>query len=142
MESILTLLTVIDWIANEVHYATDTNNNFYSRHLLSDRVRDFGSAEDDIKECYYLGWLREQPPKDQTIAAYAIKYMESAHGDSAIDKLTDAMVRLSSTIETIKKSVDPKMPAGVHAILDEISKKALTYTFLLSKESMNDGSRS
>lgn len=133
MESILTILLVIDWLCNEVHYAKDTTKNFYSRHLLADRVRDFGSAEDDIKEVYYLGYKLTQPPKDEDIASFAISMKGSLKNGSALSNLLESLDALSDTVENIK-SEDGNIPRGVHAILDDISTRALRYRFLVGAE--------
>lgn len=131
MENILTLLVLIDWLANDVHYAADTTKNFYARHLLADRVRDFGSAEDDIKEKYYLGFRNELPPGDDVIAGYAIKAKADLQGD-ALTRLCDALTLLANTVETFHA-----LPRGVQNILDDISSMALTYKFLCEKEMMS-----
>lgn len=130
MENILTLLVLIDWLANDVHYAVDTTKNFYSRHLLADRVRDFGSAEDDIKEKYYLGFCNELPPGDDVIAGYAIKAKADLQGD-ALKRLCDALSLLATTVESAGGET---LPRGVQNVLDDISSRALTYKFLCEKE--------
>ena len=130
MENILTLLVLIDWLANDVHYAVDTTKNFYSRHLLADRVRDFGSAEDDIKEKYYLGFCDELPPGDDVIAGYAIKAKGEMQGDT-LKRLYDALALLSTTVES---ACGETLPRGIQAILDDISSRSLTYKFLCEKE--------
>lgn len=137
MESILTIILAIDWIANDVHYATDTNQNFYARHLLSDRVRDFGSAEDDIKEVYYLGYKGEQPPSDLDISAYAINLIHGLKAKTSIERLIEVMDILVSEVESAK--AEKNLPGGIHAILDDVSKRALTYLFLLKKENGSNG---
>ena len=132
MESILTLLVVIDWLANDLHYGAD--HNFYARHLLADRVRDFGSAEDDIKEKYYLGWKKEQPPADAQIAEYAIKTKAGFANVEAIFALIEAIEMLIGAVETAKGE---GYPCGVQAVLDDISSRALTNAFLLRKEAQD-----
>lgn len=133
MENILTLLVLIDWLANDVHYAVDTTKNFYARHLLADRVRDFGSAEDDIKEKYYLGFLNELPPGDDVIAGYAIKAKTELNGD-VLERLCGVFSLLSDTVESVGKET---LPRGVQNVLDDISSRSLTYHFLCSKEMMS-----
>lgn len=131
MENILTLLLVIDWLCNDLHYAAEGTDNFYARHLLADRVRDFGSADDDIKECYYLGARGIVPPPDEVIAGYAVKAKSALKG-TVLACLNEAYFMLISAIEDVKK--DEPLPSGVHAVLDEIGKRALTYKFLVTKE--------
>ena len=70
MKNLLALLCVAEWFANDLHYKS-TGIGFYEKHLLADRIRDFGSSEDDIKEKYFLGYKDELPPLDVDIAKTA-----------------------------------------------------------------------
>lgn len=137
MDAILTMLMVIDWFCNDVHYQSK-GDTFYALHLLADRVRDFGSAEDDFKETYYLGQKGQFPPSDATIAQYAIaEYQKIAErSEGCLMRLLDALDVLVHQVEVCKK--DAGLAAGVHAILDNISQKALTYKFLVSNQTGGD----
>lgn len=133
MEKMLAMLCVIDWFANDMHYQS-RGRGFYEKHLLADRVRDFGSAADDIKEGYFLGYKKENPPKDIEICEMAQYIYEKTCSEKQdmLDRLEMIFGILSVQVEDCKK--EPGLPAGVHAILDEISKRALTYKFLVMAE--------
>ena len=45
IKTLLALLCAIDWLANDLHYRSE-GTGFYEKHLLADRIRDFGDAED------------------------------------------------------------------------------------------------
>lgn len=136
-EAILTMLTVVDWVAQDLHYQYE-GLGFYECHLLADRVRDFGSAEDDYKEAYWLGHMNQKPPLDKQITEYATKMYDKIveRNPCLLTRLYDALSVLCDQVEVCKKDA---VPGGVQAILDSISQKALTYKFLVRSEMHRDG---
>ena len=134
MKNLLALLCVAEWFANDLHYKS-TGIGFYEKHLLADRVRDFGSSEDDIKEKYFLGYKGELPPLDVDIA----KTATFAYNKIVQDKSTE-LERLEVVFGLILASVEEckseeNLPSGVQSVLDKISEDALTYKFLVRSES-------
>ena len=67
MKELLAMLCTIDWLANDLHYRS-SGPGFYEKHLLADRVRDFGDVDDELKEAYWLGFKKCVPPYDTEIA--------------------------------------------------------------------------
>lgn len=135
IDEILMLLMVEDWFADDLHY-NSCGKSFYEKHLLADRIRDFGSAMDDLKECYYLGFLNSTPPPTATYAAGAVKTYDDINNsiNSVLEKLKVVLSKICEVIEGLKNE-NKNLPSGVVAILDGISQKALTYKFLVSSES-------
>lgn len=143
MNRVLEDIEVIKWTANNMHYET-RGVSFYQLHLLADRVKDFGSDVDDLKEKYYLGQNMTTPPRDVDIVRRAIdKYEKIIENDDAangdkfyLSALSSAFDLIIADVEAIKK--DTTLYAGIHAILDDISSRALTYKFLVSSQYHND----
>lgn len=133
MDAILTMLIVVGWFANDLHYKS-RGPNFYGDHLLADRVRDFGNLADEFRETYYLGQKGANPPPDAKIASYAIDEYQKVCSRSTglLSRLHDALDVLIHQVEVCKK--DSGTAAGVHAILDDISRRALTYRFLVGAQ--------
>lgn len=138
MDSILEMLMVVDWLANDLHYQFK-GEGFYENHLLADRVRDFGRAEDDLKEVYFLGQLGTTPPLDKDTAMNATADYNKivARNPCLLTRLHDGLDSLARQVEICKK--DAGLASGVHAVLDEISKRALAYRFLVSSQMHRDG---
>ena len=111
---------------------------FYSLHLLADRVKDFGSAEDDLKEGYWLGCLDTTPPSDREIANAAISaYDKVVDGkDCPVARLLDGLTNLGVVVNELKK--DASLNGGVQAILDDISKRTNAYTFLVRAQAQQN----
>lgn len=122
-------MCLVDWLANDLHYKS-RGSEFYEKHLLADRVRDLGD-DDEIKETYWLGFKNMNPPSDAEIAQMTI----DAYGK--ISNESDIFIQLKKAFEYVIEIVErcktePSLPAGIHAILDGISQKALTYKFLMN----------
>ena len=134
MIDILVMLEVVEWLANDLHYKFQ-GPTFYANHLLADRVKDFGSAADDLKEGFWLGCLDTTPPDDKDIAELATNaYNEIINAKPCLlTKLLEGLDRLDSTISDVKK--DTSLNGGVNAILDDISKRVNTYRFLVRAQS-------
>ena len=137
MIDVLVALEVVEWLASDLHY-NSTGLMFYALHLLADRVKDFGSAEDDLKEGYWLGCLDTTPPSDREIANASISaYDKVVDGkDCPIARLLAGLVNLCSAVDGVKS--DASLNGGVHAILDDISKRTNVYTFLVRAQAQHD----
>lgn len=137
MIDVIVMIEVVTWLARDLHYKFQ-GPMFYALHLLADRVKDFGSAEDDLKEGYWLGCLDTTPPADReisnlTVAAYD-KMIEGK--DCPITRLLAGLVSLGSVVDEMKN--DASLNGGVHAILDDIRKRVNTYTFLVRAQAHKD----
>jgi len=137
MIDVLVAIEVVKWLASDLHY-NSTGPMFYALHLLADRVKDFGSAEDDLKEGYWLGCLDTTPPSDREIANAAISaYDKVVDGkDCPIARLLAGLANLCSAVDGMKS--ETSLNGGVHAILDDISKKANTNIFLVRAQSQQN----
>lgn len=124
MLNVLVAIEVVKCLAKDMHYRSN-HEWFYALHLLADKV-DFGSAEDDIKEAYFLGQRAMLPPSEGEIRKLVAERIVEATGDNKklIMRLANACDMLLYSIEEAKR--EPGMFAGVHAILDGISQTALT----------------
>lgn len=129
MEDIVAMLTVIDWIADDIHY-NSRGESFYSLHLMADKIRDFGDAADELKERYWLGFLETTPPSGRYFAQKAISLYQRYEGLAYLDAANKAAKDLVDMVKTISSEKD--LPNGVSAILDEISSHALLCSFFAS----------
>ena len=132
MQDVIVNMIVVEWLCNDLHYKW-RGHPFYGMHLLADRVRDFGSAEDDINETFYLGVEGNNPPADSANAALAIKQYDKVNGENGNytqKTLNDQFSYLAASVKIAKRIEG--LPAGVHSILDNISQKAFAYRFLVT----------
>ena len=132
MQDVIVNLIVVEWLCNDLHYKW-RGHSFYGMHLLADRVRDFGSAEDDINETFYLGFEGNNPPTDSSNAALAIKQYDKVNGENGncpLRSLAAQFSYLAASVETAKRIEG--LPSGIHSILDNISQKAFAYRFLVT----------
>lgn len=128
MEDIVAMLTVIDWIADDIHY-NSRGESFYSLHLMADKIRDFGDAADELKERYWLGFLETTPPSGKYFAQKAISLYGRYEGLGYLDAAKKAATDL---VDMVKSNSPDDLPNGVTAILDEISSHALLCSFFAS----------
>ena len=137
MIDVLVAIEVVKWLASDLHY-NSTGPMFYALHLLADRVKDFDSAEDDLKEGYWLGCLDTTPPSDREIANAAISaYDKVVDGkDCPIARLLAGLANLCSAVDGMKS--ETSLNGGVHAILDDISKRTNVYTFLVRAQAQQN----
>lgn len=137
MIDVLVCLELVKWLADDIHY-NSTGPNFYALHLLADRVKDFGSYSDDLKEGHWLGCLDTTPPNDKEIYELASKAYDRIVNSiqCPLGRLLDALTKLNNSIGEQKK--DSSLNGGVQAILDEISKAANTYTFLVRAQAQTN----
>lgn len=135
MLEVLVAIRIVECLAKDMHYCSN-DEWFYALHLLADKV-DFGSAEDDIKEAYYLGQSM-LPPSENDINKIVVERIGGVPEENKglVSRLGDACETLIYSIEEAKR--EPGMLAGIHAILDGISQTALTIKGLCWR-SLNDG---
>ena len=129
MEEIIAMLTVIDWISDDIHY-NSRGPEFYGLHLMADKCRDFGDAADEIKEKYWLGFLDTTPPSGRDFAQKAVSLYAKYENMDYLDAMKNASRDLISMVQETEK--DGALPRGIAAILDEISSHALTCSFFAS----------
>lgn len=124
MLNVLVAIEVVKCLAKDMHYRSN-HEWFYALHLLADKV-DFGSAEDDIKEAYFLGQRATVPPSEGEIKKLVAERIREVPVDNngLILRLANACDMLLYSIEEAKR--ERGMFAGIHAILDGISQTALT----------------
>lgn len=134
MKQLLALMCLVDWLANDLHYRS-RGRGFYEKHLLADRVRDLGD-DDAIKEAYWLGFRKQNPPADAEIAGMAVVAYNKMSKYDSLQALCNAFGLVTDIVEECKR--EQGLPAGVHAILDGISEKALTYGFLVRSYTAQD----
>ena len=124
MKRVLIAMEAVKWMAKDVHYRSN-DEWFYALHLLADKI-DFGSAEDDIKEAYYLGETESLPPTEKEIAEGAAKIAEDVRTLSnreLVERMKSACEDALYAIEEVKRI--PGLFAGTHAILDGVSQNLL-----------------
>ena len=129
MEKLIAMIMVIDWIADDIHY-NSRGPEFYGLHIMADKCRDFGSAVDDLKEKYWLGFLDTTPPSGKEFAQKAIAMYAKYENNGYIDAMHNASKDIVSMVKSLSCGSD--LPNGVLAILDEISSHALTCSFFAS----------
>lgn len=124
MTEVLVQIEKAKWIAKDVHYRSN-DQWFYALHLLADKL-DFGSAEDDIKEAYYLGQKEVLPPTEKDIHEQAVSAMpdvRAVDNRSLVELLYNVLADGLYAIEEAKREAG--LMAGVHAILDGVSQNML-----------------
>lgn len=138
MKELLANMLTVTYFARDLHYRWK-GPEFYAVHLLADRIADFGTASDDIKECFYLGFNRTEPPLETDIASASVEeYREIAQKASCpLCRASEALARTICLVESAKRTEG--LPAGVHAILDGISQHAVTMRGLVLRTMPADG---
>lgn len=134
--AVLESMLRVKWAAHDLHYRAH-GEAFYALHLLADKV-DFGSAEDDLKEAYYLGQMESLPPLDEEIVSGALKPARVIV-DTNIALVTDLMNACKDCMYFIEEAKRiPGLMAGVHAILDGVSQNLLTVSGLCARTLKNE----
>ena len=124
MLEVLISMKMIEWAALNVHYRSN-DEWFYALHILADNV-DFGSAEDDIKEAYYLGFKNQLPPTEIQINAEAVSRMKGFEGTN-LDLIKTLMEYCETGLYAIEGAKrEAGLMGGIHSILDGVSQKMLT----------------
>lgn len=129
MEELIAMIMVVDWIADDIHY-NSRGPEFYGLHIMADKCRDFGSAVDDLKEKYWLGFLDTTPPSGKEFAQKAIAMYAKYENDGYLDAMHNSSMDIVHMVKSL--SDGSELPNGVLAILDEISSHALTCSFFAS----------
>ena len=143
MIEVLVAMELVKWLSKGVHYRSN-DAYFYALHLLADKI-DFGSAEDDLKEAYYLGFKEELPPTEKVINATTVERcpeIGALDNEGLVRALFEACANGLYAIEEAKR--EPGLMAGIHAILDGVSTNLLVVKGLcwrtLHVDSANDES--
>lgn len=135
--AVLASMLRVNWAAHDLHYRAH-GEAFYALHLLADKV-DFGSAEDDLKEAYYLGQMESTPPTDEQIVREAIGSVKRTGEDTNDALVTDLMYACKDCMYSIEEAKRiPGLMAGVHAILDGVSQNLLTVSGLCARTLKNE----
>lgn len=134
--AVLETMLRVKWAAHDLHYRAH-GEAFYALHLLADKV-DFGTAEDDLKEAYYLGQMESLPPTDEKIIEEALMPARRVGNTNAelVANLMNACKDCMYFIEDAKRI--PGLMAGVHAILDGVSQNLLTVSGLCARTLKNE----
>lgn len=138
MNEVLVAIELVEWLAKDVHYRSN-DAYFYALHLLADKV-DFGSAEDDLKEAYWLGQKEELPPTEKQIHEMSVAQcpdVRSLDNMGLVRALYDACANGIYAIEEAKREAG--LIAGVHAILDGVSQTMLVIKGLAWRTLNGDG---
>lgn len=128
MTDVIVAMNVCRWFAHELHYNA-YGDAFYAIHLLADRL-DFGSAEDDLKELWFLGEKKSSVPSDATIAELSIALHKASMATADMDnrsmvaRMSESCTFLVCQIEEFKRN--NSITSGVSAVLDDVSKVATT----------------
>lgn len=122
---VLVAIEALEWLKKDMHYRT--NDEFsYALHLLADKI-DFGDDEDDLKECYFLGFKAELPPTEEEIhkaTALATEiYVNKNTNRDLLQAVIDCAAFGVGIVEKVKK--DPLLPGGVQGLLDKVSETML-----------------
>lgn len=142
MEEILLGIMCVQALSDDLHYRS-IGNSFYANHLLADRVKDgLDKTVDAIKEVYFLGELKSEPPSTDYLMEQAAK-MVSATRKTASEGETDsnnALIAslmlgidlLAKNIELFKKE-NVNLMSGTVALLDGLSQSMLLSYGLLNR---------
>ena len=139
MKRILELIVSTSILCDDLHYSSN-GANFYSLHLLADRIKDpLSKFMDELREAYYLGELFTVPPKTDEIYSEAIKISSGIRtanpsGDvntSNLLSVKDALNRLIHMISEVKRS--SSMLSGTESILDSITAHSQTMFGLVER---------
>lgn len=123
--NVLSCIEILEWKLKDMHYGAN-DRYFNALHLLADQI-DFGSDEDDLKEIYFLGFKNELPPEEKEIHALALTACPERPTEASEhmneDLLRDIKAASESGISAVEAAkAEPGLPAGVHAVLDDVSK--------------------
>lgn len=122
---VLVAVETVEFLKKDMHYRTNDEYS-YALHLLADKI-DFGSTEDDLKECYFLGFKTVLPPTEDEIHAKTLdetaKHAKKDTNKDLLQAVIDACSVGVTIVEDAKK--EDGLPGGVHAIYDTISQTML-----------------
>lgn len=139
MIDVIVQIEIIKWIAKDMHYRAN-DEWFYALHLLADKI-DFGNAEDDLKEAYFLGMKEQLPPTEGEIHRRAAEKIEDTRAKSNMELIESLRVACENGLYAIEEAKNEVgLFAGVHAILDGISQNLLVVKGLCWR-SLNDANK-
>ena len=104
MFNILVYLLAIEKTAKGIHYLCK-GQNFFSDHLLADRIQDgLDEFMDEIQEIYYLGKEEDAPQPSQVLASAGAMVPELTDDiEEDFKKLEKIMLSCIDEIETASK---------------------------------------
>lgn len=122
---VLVAVETVEFLKKDMHYRT--NDEFsYAIHLLADKI-DFGDDEDDLKECYFLGFKGMLPPTEDEIHAATLdataKFGKKESNKDLLQAVIDSAAAGIAIVEDAKN--EDGIPGGVHAIYDSVSQTML-----------------
>lgn len=142
MEEIIVGIMCVQALADDLHYRS-YGSSFYSNHLLADRVKDgLDKTIDAIKEVYYLGEIKSEPPGTDYLMEDASKKVAEVR-NTASEEIADSnqtlVLSLLLGIELLTKNVEmfkkenENLMSGTVALLDGLSQSMLLSFGLLNK---------
>lgn len=141
MIDVLVAIEIVEWLAKDVHYRSN-DEWFYALHLLADKV-DFGSAEDDLKEAYFLGAKQILPPTEREIHELTVAKMPVVNSMSNEELIRNLMKACDDGLYAIEEAKrEAGLFAGIHAILDGVSQKMLVIKGLCWRTLNDEGRKS
>ena len=120
MDDVIALTYACEAVAKNVHYGS-RGPSFYGIHTMVDKV-DFGDDRDELIEVAYLG-SGKGAPATESLYAKAVEMVNAQEAQEPLHELSDILLALVYAVEEAKRVERPL--AGVHAVLDGISQKAL-----------------
>lgn len=127
MDDVIALMYVCEAFAKDVHYM-ESGWGFYGQHLMADKV-NFGDDRDDLIEAL-MGCDKGYAGTTKHLSR-AVELMNAQESNELLHRLADALNSLVYAVEEAKRVERPL--AGIHAILDGISQKALIARGLVLK---------
>lgn len=122
---VLIAVETVEFLKKDMHYCAN-DEYAYALHLLADKIH-FGSAEDDLKECYFLGMKGVLPPTEDMIHAATLdvtaKFPKKATNKDLLQAVIDSAAAGVAIVEDAKR--EDGVPGGIHAIYDSISQTML-----------------
>lgn len=143
VERLLSAMIAVGILAKDLHYRA-CGKPFYSLHELADIVWDVRSKCDELIETYYLGDAGTIPPPMWLLHENGVKAAKAVFQSCIPSVGLPAVVGQKKLVPALKMACDrvaayveeaKKLPirSGVHAVLDEISKRMLTASGLLAR---------
>lgn len=118
---VLIAIETVEFLKKDMHYCAN-DEYAYALHLLADKI-DFGSLEDDLKECYFLGFKGVLPPTEDLIHAATLdataNFPKKETNRDLLQAVIGSAISGCAVVEEAKK--EEGLPGGVHAIYDTIS---------------------
>ena len=147
MDEILVSVMSVQALADDLHYRS-SGKNFYALHLLADRVKEnLNDTIDGIKEVYFLGEIKSEPPSTDylmlktsknaaTVRNAATEGIDADHDLAlvlAVKLATDLVIK---NIEMFKKE-NQNLLSGTVALLDGLSQSMILANALLDRTALS-----